>query len=79
VHEFVPGPVLAQTAFGSQPPLLMVHESTAVHVVPFPEYPVSQVHEFVAGPVGLHTALWSQPPLFTRQLSMGVQLLPSPW
>jgi hypothetical protein len=34
---FVPGPVDVQVALVSQPPLLVVHELTAVQVVPFPE------------------------------------------
>jgi hypothetical protein len=79
VHELVPGPVLAHVAFGSQLPLLIVHESMAEHVVPFPEYPVWHVQVLVAGPVGAQAAFLSQPPLFTRQLLIEVQVLPSPW
>jgi hypothetical protein len=36
VHVFVPGPVDAQTAFGSQPPWRILHESMAVQVIPLP-------------------------------------------
>jgi hypothetical protein len=78
VQLFVPGPVLVQMAFGSQPPWPMLHESTAVQVVPVPAYPVWQAHVFVAGPVLVHAALASQPPLFTKQLSIGAQLRPAP-
>ena len=78
MHEFVPGPVLAQIAFGSQPPWSTLHESIAAHTVPLPEYPVWHVHVLVAGPVLVHDALVSQPPLFKRQLSMGAHVLPSP-
>jgi hypothetical protein len=36
-HEFVPGPVLVHVAWGSQPPLLVLHELTGAQTVPVPE------------------------------------------
>jgi hypothetical protein len=36
-HVLVPGPVLVHVAFGSQPPWLMLHESTAAQNAPVPE------------------------------------------
>jgi hypothetical protein len=36
VHEFVPGPVDAQVALASQPPLLIVQLSMAAQTAPLP-------------------------------------------
>jgi hypothetical protein len=74
---FVPGPVLLQLAWVSQPPLLVAHESTAAHTVPFPVYPVLQVQVMVA-PLRAHFAAEAQPPLFAAQRPLPVQVLPSP-
>ena len=78
MHEFLPGPVLAQVAFGSQPPWLTLHESMAVQTVPLPEYPVLHAHVLVSAPVDVHLAFGSQPPLLTLQLSIAVHVLPFP-
>jgi len=74
----VPGPVLVQVAFGSQPPWLMVHESTAAQDAPVPEYPVLQVHVLVPGPVEAQVAFVSQPPWLTVHESMAAQDTPVP-
>jgi hypothetical protein len=75
---FVPGPVEVHAAFASQPPLLVLHELTAAHTVPVPEYPVAQVHDLVPGPVEVHAAWESQPPLPVAQALIAAQVLPSP-
>jgi hypothetical protein len=37
VQVFVPGPVLVHLAFGSQPPLFVLHELTGAQLWPLPE------------------------------------------
>ncbi len=66
--------VLAQIAFGSQPPLPERHSLTSVQVRPSPEYPVAQVqvHEpgvLVQTPAGAA----AQPPKFVRHSSTSVR------
>jgi hypothetical protein len=77
-HVLVPGPVLVHVAFGSQPPWLMLHESTAAQDAPVPEYPVLQVHVLVPGPVDAQVAFVSQPPWLTVHESMAAQDTPVP-
>jgi hypothetical protein len=77
-HVLVPGPVLVHVAFGSQPPWLMLHESTDAQDAPVPEYPVLQVHVLVPGPVDAQVAFGSQPPWLTVHESMAAQDTPVP-
>jgi hypothetical protein len=74
----VPGPVLAQLACASQPPLPVKHESIGAQTLPFPAYPVPQVQVAVVGPVGTHIAVCAQPPLFTAHAPVPVHVLPLP-
>jgi hypothetical protein len=78
VQLFVPGPVLAQAALGSQPPWFVEHEFTAVHTVPLPEYPALHAQLFVPGPVLVQAALGSHPPFAVAQALIAVQVWPSP-
>jgi len=78
VHELVPGPVIAQVAFGSQPPLLVVHGFTGLHVLPSPAYPWLHAQLAVFGPVGVHCAVAAHPPLAVAHALMPVQLMPLP-
>jgi len=78
VHVFFPGPVSVQVAFVSHPPLLVEHESIAVHVVPAPEYPVLQEQEFVPGPVLVHVASAEHPPLLVAHELIAVHVVPFP-
>ena len=77
-HVLVPGPVLVQVAFGSQPPWLILHESTAAQDAPVPEYPVLQVQVLVPGPVDAQVAFGSQPPRLTLHESIAAQVVPFP-
>ena len=66
--------VLVQVAFGSQPPLLLEHSFTSVHVVPLPVNPV--LHAQLRLPVEfVQVAFGSQPPLFVLHSSMSTQPL----
>jgi len=56
VQVLVPGPVLAQLAFGSQPPPVPLQTLMGTQVWPLPEYPVLHVHELAPGPVLAHAA-----------------------
>jgi hypothetical protein len=78
VHEFVPGPVEVQVAFGSHPPPFCKQLLTGAQTCPLPEYPTLQEHVFVPGPLLVQVALGSQPPLPVVQESTGEQTLPSP-
>jgi len=74
---FVPGPVLAQAAFASQPPLFEEHESTAEQTVPSPAYPVLHV-QVATPPLEAHRAVAAHPPLFAAQAPTPVQVIPLP-
>jgi hypothetical protein len=74
----VPGPVIAQVACGSQPPLLVVHRLMGVHVFPLPEYPGLQAQEAMFAPIGVHCAVEAQPPLLVAHASIPVQCIPLP-
>jgi hypothetical protein len=78
VHVFVPGPVPAQVAWGSQPPFPELHESTAVQVIPFPWYPVLHAQLTVPAPVDVQCAVGAQPPLFTAQPFVPTHVIPLP-
>jgi hypothetical protein len=77
-HVFVPGPVMVQVAFTSQPPLFVVHGLTGVHVMPLPEYPGLHAHVAVLGPVDVHCAVVAQPPLLVAHALIPVHFMPSP-
>jgi hypothetical protein len=74
----VPGPLIVQAAWASQPPLFVVHELTGVHVIPLPEYPALQAHVAVFAPVLVHFAVAAQPPLLVAQAAIPVHVMPSP-
>jgi hypothetical protein len=75
---FVPGPVIVHVAFGSHPPLLVVHELSAVHFLPFPELPLLQTQVSVPGPVIVHVAFGSQPPLPVAHAFTAAHTRPDP-
>jgi hypothetical protein len=78
LHEFVPGPVSVHEACESQPPLPVAQESMAVHVVPFPLYPVLHLQVAVPAPVEVQCACEAQPPLLVAHAFVPVQVIPSP-
>jgi hypothetical protein len=78
VHEFVPGPVSAQAAWASHPPLFVAQASTGVHVMPLPEYPVLQAQLTVFGPVEVQCAVVAHPPLFVAHPLIPVHVWPLP-
>jgi hypothetical protein len=78
VQLLVFGPVLAQVAFGSQPPWLTRQELTWAQVNPLPVYPTLHAQVLVPGPVRLQVALGSHPPLETRHESIGAHVMPLP-
>jgi hypothetical protein len=65
-HEFVPGPVMVQVAFGSQLPWSVAQELAGAQIVPSPMYPELHVH-IARGPFAAHDAFGSQPPWLTVQ------------
>jgi hypothetical protein len=74
---FVPGPVLVQLAWASQPPLLIRHESIGEHTTPLPVYPVLQAQLGVP-PSAEQAAVAAHPPLFVAQAPTPVQVVPLP-
>jgi hypothetical protein len=78
VHVFVPGPLIAQVALASQPPLFVVHGLMGVHTPPSPLYPGLQAQVAVFGPVEVHSAVAAQPPLAVAQALIPVQVIPLP-
>jgi hypothetical protein len=74
----VPGPVLVQIAFTSQPPCAVWHELAGVQTVPVPVYPKLQAQVAVPGPVEVQAAVSAHPPLLTAHESIPVHVVPSP-
>jgi hypothetical protein len=63
------------------PPIAPVVKATvpfAVHVAPFPEYPLLHAHVLVAAPVDVQVACASQPPWLIRHEFDSVHAMPVP-
>jgi hypothetical protein len=69
--------VFVQSAFGSQPPLLVLHLSMSTHpALPVPVYPAGHALHVKLPGVFVHVVFASQPPRFVAHSSTSTHSVP---